>query len=476
MANTFYLGTFILYLLIVLGIGVWGYKQTDTIDDFWVYGRELGPWLATWSFVANFVSAVAVIGVIGAIYDIGYAIMGGIIFGVLLGISVLYFVVHRIRELGQVTLSDIIADITGKQWSRPIAGVILLGNDWLYTVMQLVGATFLITTITGVPYKYMVWVIGFVFITYTVLGGLVSVAWTDLLQGTLMVATVFLAFFYMLFDLGGLTSINQQFAALDAAHVAPLGDGVYTPIGLVGAIITFFGTIFTGQNYIIRINATRDVETAKFHLAASGAILSVFYFALVWLGGATTVALHSAGLTVEQVDKAFPVFITDYLPTSVGMIVILAVMSAILSTTDTRLHATGVTATRDIYDYFADDPTDERKLKVSRLSTIVLGVAATAVAVDPPGTIISLYTFRAILLTSAFLIPVYTALYWRGIDGRAVLSSMVLGTVSGVGWRITGGFFNLQATIVGVSVAFFTLVALHVLLDGDETASQHAVD
>ena len=461
--NTFYLGTFVVYLLVVLGIGAWGYTKTNTVEDFWVYGRELGPWLATWSFVANFVSAVSVIGFIGSVYADGYAIMTGIVFGLMLGISALYFVVHKVRELNQVTLPDIIAEVTGREWSRPIAATILLGNAWVYLIMQLVGASLLVTTITGVPYKYMVWVIGVVFIAYTVLGGLVSVAWTDLLQGTLMVATVFVAFAYMALDLGGITAINAEFAAMSAANVAPLGRGTYTLIGVVGSIVAFFGTIFTGGNYIIRINATRDVRTAKFHLAASGVILSAFYIVLVWLGGATTIALDNAGLGVENVDRAFPVLITEYLPTSVGIVIILAVMSAILSTTDTRLHTTGVTTSNDLYSYFADDVSDEKKLKVSRYATIFFGITATGVAVDPPGTIIALYTFRAILLTSAFLLPVYAALYWRGIDGRAVLASMSLGAVVGVGWKLGGEFFAVPATFAGVGTALLVLAIGHML-------------
>ena len=459
--NQFYLGTFIVYLIVVLGIGAWGYTKTDTVEDFWVYGRELGPWLATWSFVANFVSAVSVIGFIGSVYGGGYAIMTGIVFGLMLGISALYFVVHKVRELNQVTLPDIIAEVTGREWSRPIAATILLGNAWVYLIMQLVGASLLVTTITGVPYQYMVWVIGVVFIAYTVLGGLVSVAWTDLLQGTLMVATVFIALAYMALDLGGITAINAEFAAMSAGNVAPLGRGTYTVIGVIGSIVAFFGTIFTGGNYIIRINATRDVRTAKFHLAASGVILSLFYIALVWLGGATTVALDNAGLAVQNVDRAFPVLITEYLPTSVGIVIILAVMSAILSTTDTRLHTTGVTTSNDLYSYFASDPSDEQKLKVSRYATIFFGLTATGVAVNPPGTIIELYSFRAILLTSAFLLPVYAALYWRNIDGRAILASMTLGAVVGVGWRLGGGFFSIPPTFAGVGTAFVILALGH---------------
>jgi len=462
--NPFYLGTFVVYLLLILAIGVWGYFKTTDVGDFWVYGKELGPTLATWSMVANFVSAVSVIGFIGAVYGGGYAILTGIVFGLMLGVSGMYFVVHKVRELDHVTFPDIIAEVSGTELARPIAGTVLFANAWVYLIMQLVGASLLVTTITGVPYEYMVWVIGFVFIAYTVLGGLISVAWTDLAQGTIMVATVILAFVWVAIDLGGVAAVNQQFAQLNAANTAPLGDGAYTLIGIAGSLVAFFGTIFTSQNIIVRINATRNIRTAKLHIAAAGVILSVFYMFLVMLGGGVTVALNEAGLaTFENVDQAFPVFITEYVPTGIGVVVILAVMSAILSTTDTRLHSIGVTTARDIYDWYEDDASDEELLKVSRAATIVFGLIATGVAVDPPGTIIALYTFRAVLLTSAFLVPIYVALYYRGVAGNAVVASVVLGTIFGVGANVVGSeqAIGIPATFVGVGIALIALVVGH---------------
>ena len=462
--NEFYLGTFIVYLLIVLAIGAWGYTKTADVADFWVYGKSLGPWLATWSYVANFVSAVSVIGFIGAVYGGGYSILTGIILGLMLGVSALYFVVHKIRELDHVTFPDIIRDLTGREIARPIAAIPLLANAWVYLIMQLVGASLLVTTITGVPYRYMIWVIGFVFVAYTVMGGLVSVAWTDLIQGTVMVATVLIALVYIVIDQGSLTAINAQFTQLSAANTMPLGDGAYTLLGVAGSLVAFFGTIFTAQGTIIRINATKDIRTAKIHLAFGGLILSVFYVALILLGGGVTVALENAGLAgFENVDRAFPIFITDYLPTGIGIVVILAVMSAILSTTDTRLHSTGVTTARDIYDWYADDASDQQLMKVSRIATIFWGVTATAMAVDPPGTIITLYTFRAILLTSAFLIPIYLGLYWTGVAGNAIIASIVVGTLLGVGWDLSGGFFGVPATFMGVGGAFLALLVGHLI-------------
>ncbi|ODR83366.1 Na+:solute symporter, partial [Haladaptatus sp. W1] len=380
-----------------------------------------------------------------------------------------YFVVHRVRALDEITFPDIVANITGREWARPVTAVPLLANAWIYLIMQLVGASLLVTTITGVPYKYMIWVIGFVFIVYTVLGGMVSVAWTDLLQGTVMVATVLAALVYMTVTQGGLTAINTEFATMGTGNVAPLGAGAYTLIGLVGSLIAFFGTIFTGQNYIIRINATRDIKTAKFHLAASGVILSVFYAALVLLGGATTVALNGSGLGVDNVDKAFPVLITEYLPTGVGIVIILAVMSAILSTTDTRLHSAGITTAHDLYSYFRPNASDEKLLSVSRLSTIFWGFTATAVAMNPPGTIITLYEFRAILLTSAFLIPIYVALYWRGLSGRAIVSSIIGGTIMGVGWELGGPFFGIPSVLIGIGAALICIVVGHYVWQDEST-------
>jgi sodium/proline symporter len=462
--NPFYLGTFVVYLLLVLAIGAWGYTKTTDVADFWVYGKELGPWLATWSYVANFVSAVSVIGFIGAVYGGGYSILTGVILGLMLGVSALYFVVHKVRELDHVTFPDIIRELTGRDIARPIAAVPLLANAWVYLIMQLVGASLLVTTITGVPYRYMIWVIGFVFVAYTVMGGLVSVAWTDLIQGTVMVTTVLAALVFIVIDQGSLTAINTQFSQLQAANTMPLGDGAYTLLGLAGSLVAFFGTIFTAQGTIIRINATKDIRTAKIHLAFGGLILSVFYVALILLGGGVTVALENAGLAgFDTVDRAFPVFITDYLPTGIGVIVILAVMSAILSTTDTRLHSTGVTTARDIYDWYADDASDRQLMKVSRIATVFWGLTATAMAVDPPGTIITLYTFRAILLTSAFLIPIYLGLYWTGVAGNAIIASIVAGTLLGVGWDLSGGFLGVPATFMGVGAAIAALVIGHLV-------------
>ncbi len=461
--NPYYLFAFIAYLVVVLAIGLWAFRRTKDVMDFWVFGQNMGPVLATWSLIANFVSSVSVIGFIGAVYVDGYSLVTHTILGLMLGLSALYFVVGRVRRLNVLTFPDLIARVSGYQIARPLAGSVLLLSGWLYLIMQLVGAGLLITAITGVPYEYMVWVIGGVFIFYTVLGGLVSVAWTDLLQGILMVSAVLIALVYMLNDQGGLTAVNASFGALDPALVRPTGRGMSLVV-VAATFLAFFGTILTEQDMLIRIAATRDVRTAKIHIAAAGVILSIFYCLLVVLGGATTVALIGAGLGVDNPDAAFPTLITTYVPTGIGIVIILAVMSAILSTTDTRLHAVGMTVARDIYSYFRSLADERALMRVSRAATIILGITATAAAVDPPGTIIALYGFRAVILTSAFLVPVYAAVYWTRLEGAAVLAGIVGGAIAGLAAHLAGGAIGaVPSTFAGVGVATTLLILAHYL-------------
>jgi sodium/proline symporter len=193
-------------------------------------------------------------------------------------------------------------------------------------------------------------------------------------------------------------------------------------------------------------------------------ILSVLYTLLVLLGGATTVALLGSGIEVAVADAAFPALITQYVPTAVGVVIILAVMSAILSTTDTRLHAVGMTVARDLYSWWRPEADDRRLLRVSRLATILLGLTATAVAVDPPGSIYDLFAFRAVILTSAFFVPVYVAVFRTDIAGRAVFGAVAGGGLVGLAAHASGGALGaLPSTFAGVGAATLLLLVLHVV-------------
>src|SRR5687768_13932440 len=111
--NPYYLGFFVFYLLALLGVGIWAHGRTKNVMDFWVFGQKMGGQLATWSLVANFISAVSVIGFTGAVYAGGYSLMTHTILGLMLGLSGLYFVAAKIRTMNVLTFPDLIARVSG---------------------------------------------------------------------------------------------------------------------------------------------------------------------------------------------------------------------------------------------------------------------------------------------------------------------------------------------------------------------------
>ena len=127
-------------------------------------------------------------------------------------------------------------------------------------------------------------------------------------------------------------------------------------------------------------------------------------------------------------------------------------------------NATGMTVARDLYSWMRPKADEEHLMKVSRIATIVLGLSATAMAVDPPGSIITLYGLRAVLLTTAFFLPVYVALFWTGLDGRAVLLAIAGGGIVGLATQLNGGGIGpFPSTFLGMGTAATLLLIAHYL-------------
>jgi sodium/proline symporter len=106
-------------------------------------------------------------------------------------------------------------------------------------------------------------------------------------------------------------------------------------------------------------------------------------------------------------------------------------------------------------------------MRVSRTATVILGLSATAAAVDPPGTIIVLYSFRAVVITTAFLVPVYAAVFWTRLEGRAVLTAITGGGLVGLATDIMGGGIgSIPSTFLGMGTGALLLLLGHAVFRG----------
>ncbi|MFC7174217.1 hypothetical protein ACFQL0_14420 [Haloplanus litoreus] len=199
-------GVVVVYLLIVLGIGVWGYRQTESTEDFLISGKRFGIWAVAFSAFASIMSGFGFIGGPGLFYSGGYAFLWIAIVAPL-AFPISWFVLgKKMRLMAEVEQILTIPDAADARYDSDavrffVALSVLLGVI-SYLAVQLKAMGFVLADILGTSELVAVVLATVVIAVYTIGGGMIAGVFTDLIQGGIMVAGSIVVFFYAL-DYGG---------------------------------------------------------------------------------------------------------------------------------------------------------------------------------------------------------------------------------------------------------------------------------
>ena len=187
---------FALYVLGMLGIGLAGFRRTNTLEDYLLAGRGLGPFVAALSACASDMSGWLLMGLPGAIFAAG---LGQVWIGVglLVGSYLNWlFVAGPLRResarLGALTISGYFEKRfpTRTRSLRLVTAIVILAFFLIYTAAGLVAGGKLFEGVFGLDYQLAVLVGAVAIIVYTSLGGFIAVCWTDAVQGVLMIGAL----------------------------------------------------------------------------------------------------------------------------------------------------------------------------------------------------------------------------------------------------------------------------------------------
>jgi len=226
------------YMLFVLMVGFYAARFNRDIKDFYVGGRQVGSWVTAISASASSESGWLVLGLSGLAFVEGVSAVW-VVVGCLGGYLINWFLVaKRLRRMAvrydALTLPDLLEARTGGHSStiRVVAMVIIFTSMMAYVGAQLIaaGKTFEFTLSSfGVDYRWGVLLGALITITYTTAGGYRAVAWTDLIQGLLMVIALVVVPVVAITSLGGparMFQILREEPAVDRAilsYQAPSG-------------------------------------------------------------------------------------------------------------------------------------------------------------------------------------------------------------------------------------------------------------
>ncbi|MGN0847236.1 MAG: sodium/proline symporter PutP [Kiritimatiellia bacterium] len=452
------LGSFVLYLVLMLGIGFVFSKKQESMGDYFLGGRKMNKWVVALSAQASDMSGWLLMGLPGAVYLAGFSEAW---IGIGLGIGTYLnwkIVAQRLRKYSQVcgdsiTIPDFISnrfrDTTGA--SRVVAALIILVFFTFYTASGFVAAAKLFSTMFPMQYTTALWIGAAVVVSYTLLGGYMAVCWTDFIQGTLMFVAIVLVPAVVVCNAGGFAETVDQLNAVNG-NLLNLFTSASTGkacgfIGLASSLV--WGLGYFGMPHILvrfmSIDNPAEVKGSR-RIAMTWVFISLA--AAVTLGLVFHIYLRQHGLTLEQVgndpEKCFMVMINGIFSSGVmarlfAGVLLSAIMAAIMSTADSQLLVSASSFTNDLYRRVKSNASNHELVMVSRAAVAVVAIVATCMAMNTESdffkVVMKMVSFAWAGFGAAFGPLILLALFWRRINLPGAVSGMVTGAVTCFVWK-----------------------------------------
>lgn len=434
--------TFVIYLIFLMGVGVYFYKKTETAEDYVLGGRGMGSWVTALSAQASDMSGWLLMGLPGAVYMTGMSQTWtaiGLTLGTYLNWKILAPNLRvQTEETDTMTLPNFLSkklkDDTGT--IRIFSAIVILFFFTVYSSSGLVAAGKLFASILGIDYKIAVIIGVGTIVFYTFMGGYLACCWTDFFQGTLMFLAILVVPVMAYFTSGGIESIAYQAQIRDISLSILHGSKIGT-MGIISALA--WGLGYFGQPHIlVRFMSVKNLE--ELNKARQIAMAWV----LISLAGAVAIGITGIGLftDISQIggdsEKIFIYMISKLFNPWVGGILLAAILSAIMSTIDSQLLVSASTLSEDFYRYIKKDATEKQVMWTGRIGIIAISLVATIIAMDTNSHILSMVSYAWAGFGGAFGPAILMTLYCKNLNWRSVFAGMLVGVAVIILWKISG--------------------------------------
>ena len=377
---------FTLYLLLIISVGILSNKFISSQLDFLLAGRRLGPWVTAFSERASGESAWLLLGLPGAAIAVGYGEIWAVI-GIISGIILSWFLIaERLRAETEKYEALTIPDYLQKKFNdtsgiiKTYSSVIIAVFFTFYVSAQFHGSGKILNTIFDIEPLYGISLSAVVIIVYTIMGGLLAVAWTDLVQGILMIGTLVILPIVGLIELSSFDlPIKELIMSVDPQKSALVPSGL-TAFATFSVIVggLSWGLGYFGQPHLlIRYMAIRSVEEVK-----QARIIAALW-AIPGISGAFLIGVVGMGYFGEDffldkdVENVMPMLAEELLPAWLAGLLISGAVAAMMSTADSQLLVSTSAIGEDLGVQVSKK---DDKLLNSRIITILLGIFAYLVA------------------------------------------------------------------------------------------------
>ena len=428
-----------LYVLTMLVKGIYVSRNIKTQDDYFLGGRTLGPYLATFSIFATWFGAETCIGTAGAVYSRGLSAIHADPLGYTLCLLVMAFVFAKVLWRKNITT---IPDLFRRRFSEnteKLAAILMIPGSIIWAGAQIRALGQIVHSNTSVGAEIAVTAAAVVVIGYTMLGGLLADAYNDLIQGIAVMVGIFFMLFGVVNGLGGfeaaLSTIPLEklsFSGGDGANLSFLGNLELWMVPILGSLMA--------QELVSRVVASRSEK-----VAFNSTIRAASLYLLV---GCVPVLIGLLGPhylpNLKDPETLMPFLAKTHLSYFFYIIFMGALVSAILSTVDTTLLSASALASHNLVYPTFKNMSEKNKVVVARLGTLVAGILAYTIAFSSQ-SITGLVETASSLGGPSILIITIIALWVKKGNSTNAIFAMVMSMIT---WACTNFLFEIEYPII----------------------------
>jgi solute:Na+ symporter, SSS family len=443
------------YLVGIVALGSWFGRGQRDARDYFLGSRNVAWWGIGMSIVATETSALTIIAVPAMAFGDNLTFIQ-MVFGYVLArfLLAIFMVPHYFR--GEIYSPYELFDRNFGRAARQTAGGLFLLSETLAAGVRVYVACIPLQLLLGIEVLPAILLFIGLSLAYTYIGGVKAVIWTDSVQFCLFVAGGLFVIFYIptLLD-GGWSGAIASARADGKLHWLNPGFGLNQPfnlwMGILGGTVLGLSSHGADQLIVQRVLTCGTVGEGRKALVFSAVVILPLFLIFLLAGALLWVFYQShpfqialpevtPGSGIQANDFVLPIFILTELPTLLRGLLIVAILSAAMSSVSSALSALASVSTMDfLKPLFRQERTERAWLRIGKFTTLLWGAALILVA----------YMSREV----TFVLNIAFSL--RGLTSGALLGGLIL--------AVFGRSGTSTPVVAGMMTALGTMTAIHLL-------------
>jgi SSS family solute:Na+ symporter len=445
----------LVFLVITFLVGTFFYKWVGNPDDFYVAGRQLTPFILAAVITATNVNLYSFVGQAGIAYKHGISILWQTWTGNMALVFSGLFIIPIMRRLRIRTVPEFL-ELRYNKAVRTLVGFLWVFRLAFWLGVVLYTAVVAAQAITGIEsYTFWIFVFAVIAIIYTVLGGMWSVAFTDVMQFVFMLVGALIVLPLSMAAVGWMPGLIEKLPDINMVLVRD--SGTYDWKFILAIFLLGIEWASVDQGLLQRAFSADSTRTVAKGLVLAGIITTPF--ALLWnLPGLAASVLYPG---LENPDQAIPMLLSGLLPPVILGLVVCGLISSQLSTISGNLNGVATLFTNDIYESLLKrKASDKEILLIARIMTFLVGLFMIVFAYFIPimgGAVEAYLTIIGIMDMPLFIVGILYGLLWKRATSAGAIFGYLAGALAGVIGKFVYLFdFNLT-TFLSAGVALLTV-------------------